>query len=216
MMRFNSIKHQQRGFTILELMIATTVLAVMLVLVSAMMIAIGNLYYKGVSQARIQADTRSIVDDLAQHLQLSDVPPRTEAHTLTIPGDSTHVIKAYCTDSTRYSYVLDKQIGTNSDQIRHVLWRDSIPSTGCDPADLTSANPSSGGTELISGNSRLTAFSISPNSPYTVDIEVVLGDTDLLSGSGINTTCKGGIGQQFCATSVLHTVVTQRITQSTN
>lgn len=207
---------QERGFTILELMIATTVLAVILVLVSAMMIGIGNLYYKGVNQARVQDTTRTVVDDLAQHLQLSDSGPRAETTAVTVGGVGGYTLKAYCVDNTRYSYVINKQIGTDvsKGQIPHVLWRDDVPASGCDPADLSQPVPSAGGTEMIVANSRLTAFSISIASPYTISIGVALGDTDLLNFNGINTTCQGSLGQQYCATANLTTVVVQRITNS--
>ncbi|MDB5165101.1 MAG: hypothetical protein JWL89_727 [Candidatus Saccharibacteria bacterium] len=222
---------QERGFTIIELMIATIVLATILVLVSAMMIGIGQLYYKGINQARVQDTTRSIVDDVSQHLQLSGKAPVPEAVDDTT-GDSTaivvapasaepgYTIKAWCIDSTRYTYVLNRQIGTGTDtngapQLSHVLWRDTISAGVCTPADLRNPGTlSSTGTELMIGNSRLTDLTIGITSPYTLSVGVALGDIDLLNLNHADSTCKSDAGQQFCATSGLKTVVVRRITSS--
>jgi hypothetical protein len=79
------------------------------------------------------------------------------------------------------------------------------------------ANPESGvsagtnGTELIAPNSRLTAFTISATSPFTVSIGMAYGTTSVLNLKGLNTTCKDGGGDDFCATASLSTTVVQRI-----
>jgi len=225
----------QKAFTIVELMIATAVLSTILLLVTAMMMSIGNLYYKGVNQARVQDATRSITDDVSQHLQLSDNVPLAA---VSLDGQ-THV---YCIGNTRYTYVLDKQIGTQAGQSPHVLWRDDNPVPGSCSATVGFLNsPPSGlnGSELISPNSRLTAFSISAGSPYSVSVGIAYGDNDQLCDNGsagdcnfsgvsphMNQIisgaispagliiCKGTTGQQFCSTSNLTTTVVQRITSN--
>ena len=193
----------QKAFTIVELMIATTILSTILILVTVMMVGIGNLFYKGVNQARVQDDVRTISDDVSQHLQLSDSPPLAS-----VSGDGTGV---YCIGDTRYTYVLNQQIGSANP---HVLWRDSNPTPGsCAATDgfLNNTTPSPDGTELIAPNSRLTYFNISLSSPYTISIGVAYGDDDLLNLAGLNTTCKGSIGDEFCSTATLTTTVVQRI-----
>ena len=57
---------KQAGFTIVELMIATAILSTILLLVTTMMINIGNLYYKGVNQARVQDGVRTLADDVGE------------------------------------------------------------------------------------------------------------------------------------------------------
>jgi len=202
----------ERGFTIIELMIATSILSTILVLTTAMMINIGNLYYKGVSQSRIQQNARSITEDISQHLELNGGNVIS-----TGPGSST-APQAYCIGTVRYNYILGRQIGSDAskNQVAHVLWRDNVPSGDCSAltlAQLNSSTPTDGGTELILSNSRLTAFTITPlTTPYTLSIGVAYGDSDLLTGSGLNTLCQGGIGQQFCATAHLTVTVAQRLT----
>jgi prepilin-type N-terminal cleavage/methylation domain-containing protein len=223
-MRYQQRRLSQTGFTIIELMIATAVLSTILLLATVIMISIGNLYYKGINQARVQDDVHSIADEVSQRLQLSSTvtPIR-----VTSPDGKT---VAYCIGDKRYVFIIGEQIGTGMDtdgtthQSQHVLWRDKP--TGC-PAITTNnwldtPTPSPSGTELIAPNSRLTSFCISGSvagscipdtSPYTVSIGVAYGAIDLLNNPGnISATCKGNTGDQFCATASLTTAVAQRLT----
>src|SRR5689334_11132650 len=120
---------RQKGFTIIELMIATAILSTILLLVTVLMINIGNLYYKGINQARVQDNVRSISDEVAQHLQLGDSFSQAS-------GDNSE--QAYCVGTVRYTYVIGVQIGkpapgASAPAYQHVLWRDDNPSPGsCD------------------------------------------------------------------------------------
>jgi prepilin-type N-terminal cleavage/methylation domain-containing protein len=227
-MRLHLTKSNNRGFTIIELMIATTVLSVILLLVTVMMISIGNLFYKGVNQARVQDDVRNITDEISQHLQLSATTP--------LPGTdiANPNIGVYCVGDTRYSYAknvqIGHQLGGSGLSYSHVLWRD-LPSGGCvatQGANLQNPNLR-GGAELIAPNSRLTDFSISIASPYTISVSVAYGDDDLLCDTGtpgdcsstVQSThllspvgqinCKSTSGDQFCATASLTTTVSNRL-----
>lgn len=224
------LRNDNKGFTIIELMIATAVVSTMLVVVTVLMVSIGNLYYKGVNQSRVQQSVRDVTNDLSQQLELNDsfsVPP-----TSTPPNP----IQAYCIGLLRYTYITGVQIGHPADSdmggptYYHVLWRDDNPTPGsCAPADLTDQNlasdgTSTDGTELVSPNSTLTAFCIGKlsgstctsdtSSPYTISVGVAYGDHDLLNLNGINSTCKGGTGDQFCSTASLTTVAVQRLTDN--
>jgi len=231
-------KRSQKGFTIIELMIATSVLSVILLLVTSMIIGIGTLFYKGINQSRIQDAVRTTTDQLSKQLQLAGVQPSHGVDS----GDPN--VNVYCAGDTRYTFILNTPIGGQVDSniptsptgpnYAHVLWRDNI--TGCDDktgADLKNANPNhadgaTNGSELVTPNSRLTAFCIGTiqtngttttcnyarenlTSPYSVSIGMVYGADDLLNLAGINTTCKGVTGDQFCATASLTTTVVSRL-----
>lgn len=216
MNRSNKHRRKQQGFTIIELMIATTVLSVILVMVTFVMISIGKLYYKGISQAKAQQTARSIVEDVSDRLELNDKNPYDPPPTHP-PTDATLTFQAYCVGETRYSYILNRQIGSDAaTQIRHVLWRDKTPASGCVPADLTLANPTSdpsdtSGTELMTDRGQLAAFSVSGTSPYQIEVLVALGEDDTLDKAGSNTQCKNQANNEFCATSRLITSVTKRL-----
>lgn len=204
------MNRQQRGFTIIELMIATTVVSVILLLVSIMMVNIGNLYYKGISQARVQDNARSITDELAQHLELSD------GGKYSLPNGS---IQAYCIDNVRYTFIIGVQIGSGASQSPHVLWRDTNPTPGSCPTPtstfLNSPPPGNNGVELIGPRSRLAAFSITRpvlNGPYVIVVDVAYGENDLLvTPAGGTLRCKGAASDSFCAVANLTTDVVQRL-----
>jgi len=219
-------KNKHGGFTIVELMIATAILSIILTLVTVMMIRIGDLYYKGISQTIVQDNVRTITDDVSQHLQLNDQSPTTATSGST---------QAYCINTTRYTYVLNNQIGTNG--YIHILWRDTIPNNqSCTTANLAASNPSkrthgTNGTELLANESMLTYFCIDGedssgnpesgctpgNSPFNVSVAIAYGNAlltsspPLLSGSGLSAACNGQTGDQYCATAHLTTTVAQRI-----
>jgi prepilin-type N-terminal cleavage/methylation domain-containing protein len=149
------MRRSEDGFTIIELIIATAVLSIMLVLVTVLMINIGNLYYKGINQSRVQDSVRNITDSIGDQLKLSDKVPQqatssTDGHT-----------HAYCIGDKRYTYVLGVQIGhggldatghETNPAYKHVLWQDTNPSPGTcfidatnspKPVDLTQTSASS-------------------------------------------------------------------------
>lgn len=221
-------KHGQKGFTIIELMIATSVLSTLLLLVTVVMTGIGNLYYKGIAQARVQDDTRGAIDEISQQLQLNGQSLATA--TWAAKGED-----AYCIGSVRYTYVLNAELDHTTPHgtitYKHVLWRDTNPTPGScsinplytsSPVDLTLNTPSSGGTELIGANVRLTTFCIgsftapstcnhATSSPFPLTVSTAYGADDLLNLNGYDTTCKGTIGEQFCSTARLKTTAVQRL-----
>lgn len=215
------LRRNQQGFTIIELMVATSVMSVMLVMVTFIMINIGNLYYKGINQSRIQTAARNLSDDLKQHLQLSD-GLRTGADPAQ-PG-----VQAICIGDTRYTYILNRQVDGSS----HALWRDRNTTPGsCTFAALPNmgaATPSPGGVELIPARSRLVEFSVTGSSPYNISIGMAYGDDNVLCNSSVggdcaletdstelhnpgHILCKGRQGTAFCATSYLQSTVVKRL-----
>lgn len=201
--------HNQQGFTVLELMIATTVVSVVLLMVSVMMINIGNLYYKGITQSKVQDNIRSITDDVAQRISLSSATPKW----LNSADGSLHAV---CIGDTRYTYILGMQINKNpsSSQTRHALWRDTIAAGSCPTPDdqnlvlmpenninsdalIGGSAPASGqiyqgtnGSELLSPNARLSNFEVRGlgplnTAPYQIVVNIAYGDDDLLCGPSI-------------------------------
>jgi prepilin-type N-terminal cleavage/methylation domain-containing protein len=219
------IHQKERGFTIVELLIATAVLSTILVLTTVIMINIGNLYYKGINQARVQDAVRNVSDGLTQNLSLDDANAIYASKNITFHGNS-YKTEAYCIGTTRYTFIKGVQIGDNwtstQPQVPHVMWRDNVTSGSCGTADITSPGLS-GGSELMPPNSSLAEFCItgtgssncqSGASPYTVQIALAYGDNDLLIPSpplGMNVHCKGSTGDQYCAVATSQTTVVKRL-----
>lgn len=218
------------GFTILELIIATTVFGLMLLVATTGMIQIGRAYYKGTIVAKTQEGTRGVVEDITKTIQfggnVSIVTDQTPPIVLA-SGLSSH---ATCIGNQRYTYVVGQRIDPKT-SAKHALWFD-VKKEGalCSPVDLDNANPSysggaNGGTvdttktsvqrELLSKGMRLAKFSIvdQGTSGATVTVKVIYGEDDLLlDKTDPNANCvSSSIGGQFCAFSELTTFVTKRL-----
>ena len=122
------------GFTIVELMIALSVLSVILVMATVILIQIGSLYSKGVNAANLQNTSRNIVADVSAALQFSGntpvsctvngtgtscdaTPPAGASYTdpqLYTTGGVSVSVHAFCVGTIRYSYVLDSEQGTDN------------------------------------------------------------------------------------------------------
>ncbi len=200
-----------KGFTLVELMIAITVFSVLLLLAGASMTQISRLYYKGVIVSKTQNVSRSIIDDISRTVQFSSVSA--------VAGDNlAPTYKSACIGNTRYTYVINKQIKTEND---HALWKDKVSSSGaCPPLDLSDNTvlESSNGTELLEPGMRLKEFSISTTSGtdiVDITVSVIYGDDDLVKFNDSAKTqpisCKGDVtGSQWCALSSLSTQVFSR------
>lgn len=206
-----------RGFTIIELMIATSVFAVVLLLITSGMLEVGRMFYKGITNTNTQEVARIILEDISQAVQFSgeSVTPTSAARP-----------NRFCVGSRRYTFNTNVMLTPSS----HVLLVDKFATTCNDstpPNDMSS--PVAGSRELMALNMRLADISIQcvgsadplcPSNTYEIKVRVVSGEDDLLEndlredGSTItNGRCRQDIraGTQFCSVSELKTTVTRRI-----
>jgi len=204
-MKLTNLNHQRKGFTILELLIAMGVFSFVLLLVTVVIIGIGNLYSKGINLSRTQDAVRNIVGDISQNLSYTSSNPIT---------DSSGDVTAICVGDVRYTYVLDHRIGDN-DGYLHIFWKDKLVTYGsCSVADLKIPNPSNStggvvgsGTELMPSNTRLYKFTYTTSSPYRIRVTLAYGQ---ISSSPLGQ-CLGNTANQYCAVSTLTTTVVKRL-----
>ncbi len=222
----------QRGFTIIELLIATLVFALVLVLITVSILSFTKSYYRGINESATQTVARTITEGIAQAIQFSGNAVNPQI----IPNPNGS--NGFCIGNQRYSYLLYWQLtdGTPDpaqNQSKHALVVDASSScTGSKAQDMR--NGGVVGTELLSPRMRLAKLSIVQQGDPTVwrvTVRVVFGDNDLLCSPSVvgdcsnpNTTspidkqdlsCKVAFaGSQYCAVSELSTVVKKRITAS--
>lgn len=208
-------KNTQKGFTIIELMIATSVFGIVLVIAASGIVTIGRMYYKGITSSRTQEATRSVIETISSTLQLSDASS-------TSTGGGFPGAQSICFGQDRYTYIINSQV---TDPSVIGLRYDVRPNLNdCSPL-------ASGGSELLRENTRLLDFRVSLVTPgtYRINVKIAYGDNDLIStydnnGSPIGgsghpnetesraASCKPGItGSSFCAVSELETVVNNRV-----
>lgn len=213
------------GFTIIELMIALSILSLVLLLSTIGIVQIGKLYSKGMIQVNTQNAARNIMNNIASQIQLSGVVPQFMAPS--IPSSS----GAVCIGSKRYSFMVNHQL--TKAPTDHALWLDvmngsstCLPitalslTTSATPADSLNTSSPNNGSELLSTNMRLTDLDItSANGFYTITVSLAYGDDDLISytpRSGATpavTTCKGGPGSEYCAIATLTQTIAPRMAE---
>ena len=213
------IQRNQHGFTILELMIATMVFSVILLLVTTGIINIGKTYYKGALQARTQDTARNIIDEISRGIQFSgvDALQTTPLNVVATPYPVAGGKYGLCVNDIRYAYVLDKQLATvnSGDKVTKTLISYNGSCSGTPPLVENVATVT--GKELLGLGMRLTALEVKSigTNTFSVTVEVASGDRDLfdppfISGN-ISASCKSGAGKEFCAISRLSTIVQKRV-----
>lgn len=224
-----------KGFTIIELMIATAVFAIILIVVVTGVLQFTRQYYKGVIQTNTQNTARAIADDVTRAIQFGG-----KGSVLQLPSSPGSQDGGYCVGpSKEYNFTLNTQIsGSIKDGL--VSW----PGISCSSASPVLRPGSSGFTlpanarELLGDNMRLVKFTITSvgGDLYDVSIRVAYGADDLLCSpkniapnnpGGCNPTAPGGsptvfgtkndlicrdvAGNQFCAVAQLDTTVQKRV-----
>ncbi len=226
----NKLHHKQNGFTIVELMIAISVLSVILLMVSVGIIQISKNYYKNIIYASTQQTARAIMEDVSQSVEFGSFTGL-GAGSIDKSGTygSGYVVKSLCIGPVRYSYVIPYQqsatapTSTATGVSQHVLWKDTN-ATSCTPLDTGSStpdpSPGATGSELLGDKMRLTKFSITQapgDNLYTISVTIMYGDNDLIDETNANPAkwvCKSTanlFSAAFCAKSELTTVVGKRL-----
>lgn len=211
-----------KGFTIVELLVATSVFSVVLMICTTALLQISRTFQKGVTVTNTQEVARSVIDEISDAIAYSagDIQP------LTVNNGS----KGYCLGNLRYSYL--PGIMLNEASTTHAFVVDRLDELGvplqCSSTvqalDLSTNPLPNNPRELLAPRMRVVKFSITNQGGtgrlYSVNIKLVTGAFDLLTPSlasettpaGSDVKC-GGIltGSQYCSTVELTTVVQKRL-----
>lgn len=199
--------NNEGGFTLIELMIAGTVFSVILIIVSTGIIQVSKSFYKGVTMAKTQEVSRTILDDVSRAIQYNNGAVEQ------IRDNDNGAVSGYCIGDRRYSYSLfTKHTDTN-----HVLMVDQVSACNGDSQAQVINGGSPLGKELMAANMRLLKLEITPTPGvaglWSVKVKVAHGEDDMLvDPSDANTQCNAALGgSQFCAVSELSTTVSKRL-----
>jgi prepilin-type N-terminal cleavage/methylation domain-containing protein len=96
-------KTNNKGFTIIELLIATVTFSVILLIITGAIIQFSKVYYKGVVSSRTQEAARSVVDEVSKAAQFS---PDFKEDTNAAGG------LAWCFGNKRFSFAKDTVLTT--------------------------------------------------------------------------------------------------------
>ena len=219
-------RSKQKGFTIVELLIATTVFSIIMLTALTGFLEIGRLFYKGVSATNTQTIANQVSQDILGNF--------TTAGNVSGPN-SGNGYTYYCIGNTRYTYDIGYEVsssaspnhaapaggngssGGNFGLLRDVMpgssacgapCNDQVP-TSCPTSTVKFNNP----TELLGDKMRIDAFSVQPGSStpnfYNLSIVIAYGDDDRLAYTTPNDPstvyCAGNSSNQFCAVSQITT-----------
>jgi len=190
----NVIK-DNKGFTILELLISTTVFSVILLLCTFGLVQVGRNYYRGATITRTQNVARSVMNTLTQSIQFSGSDA---VGTLPSAGTPPAPSGTFCIGSLGYTYKLDTKVGDTSADY-------ALKTSKC----VNGSPSTTKQTEQLGKGMSLRTFTIVKSGDYyTITLLIANANPDLLNADGL---CKGGAGSQFCATSSLKTTVHRRL-----
>ncbi len=215
----NELKSES-GFTILELMIASAVFAVILLVVAVGVISITDSYYKGIVGSQTQSTTRAIMSEISESIEFGS--------NIQINNAGSNNIGWLCIDNATYIYQLGQEVidqPISQDQGYHGLVVNE--SSGTCPTSLSSfpydssALPANS-RELLNQYMRLASFSVTNSGNlYTIHLRIIYGDDSVLNPTptgntvwatqGSSENCIGAAGTQFCGVSDLETTVEQRL-----
>lgn len=207
----------QHGFTVVELMIATLVFSVILLLLTSAMIRLGRMYYKGLASTKVQEVSRSVIEDISQSIQFAGGDVFATAANGSVQG--------YCVGTRRYSFV-PYQAYTAAGE--HKLLSGTVPQgcvKGVTAARDMTTTLSGDEQELLGEDMRVVNLKIEnslTSGLYKVTVRIAYGKDDVLcspTGSGCapdvnhdNLVCRSGSkASQFCAVSEVTATVQRRV-----
>lgn len=197
----------QDGFTLLELLIATTVFSVILLLCTYGMVQVGNTFYKGSTLVRTQNANRKAMDTISQALQYGGNDVRTN-----LGGGTGTIVDAatgsgvFCTGNLRFRFVKNEPVRTG--QIALV-----VDNEGAACSSYNNANTNDD-KELLGDNMRITRLEIVESSgSYRIHLAIGYGDKSVSEDVIDPATglCRANTSSQFCATSEFNTTVIRRV-----
>lgn len=217
---------QEKGFTIIELLISMSFVSVLLIVIVMTVIQVGNIYNKGLTMSSVEQAGQVISNDVRQ--TLSESEPFSVATAFRIqryPGSAQDSPDGgrLCTGVYSYIWNFGKSLktpintytpvaGASTDQIRFIRVRDS---GGQYCADVQKTINESDATELLgssSGNLAIQDFQISQlasdaaigQALYRIVLEIGTDNQDSLTQlDSVDTSCKPPSDntslQEFCA-----------------
>jgi prepilin-type N-terminal cleavage/methylation domain-containing protein len=229
------------GFTIMELMIAVTIFSLLLLLSTEVLIGIAKIYDKGVNMSNTQDVARNIIQSLSSSLQYSGQQVEYSNANYFINGQPVNIeaicigdtrysyLTGFPGTGTTWRHFLWKDIMANPGTCWPLdIVNDATPSCDNFAADICSNSVAGSGGEMLGSNMHLAYLSVEPATSgsgsqlYKIGVGIAYGLEDLFiantpnsppayNSSIHNYMCNSGSGQQFCTTSNLYTLASERI-----
>lgn len=215
----------QSGFTIVELMIATAVFSVILLIITAGVLAFSKQYMHGQTYSNLQFTARQVSSQVGQDIQFGNGVSTVPANTFTTAGTTT-TVGCYQIGASVYLYHIGRLVEDNKHGLVMVPNQSAtgacnsfIPLSNGRLESALNSNP--GARELLSQGQRLLQFSIIDGTgagAHVVEIKIASGDDDLFTpditptfNAWQDVKCKPTDGREYCAITSLKTTALERI-----
>ncbi len=205
-------RERSEGFTIAELLIATTIFSMILLVILASFMQVGRMFYKGISVNNTNDATRNLVDVVAANVRQGSDPKDIKTDTANGPNGPQY----FCVGSHRYTARTGVKVGAdqiaspNATTIVAGVIEDNIPACAA-PSAVSGANA----RQLLGPDMQLNSINFNCNNSgnCTIQAHVVFygADDSVLTPSANDPTaqCSGNLlSSQFCAVSDISTNVT--------
>ncbi|MBI2007831.1 prepilin-type N-terminal cleavage/methylation domain-containing protein [Candidatus Saccharibacteria bacterium] len=210
-------RQKNHGFTVMELMIATTIFSILLLLSLAGFLQIGQLFYKGVNITRTSDTGKQAISSIKDDISFdtgTTVITRQGPYpiSVTIPSGTTTYSRYYfCAGPNRYSFVQGRLL--NSEEAAQELksatssfnWykfgllKEKLTVNGCPNPFTGTPIVAANTTELLGDKMRLSNLTIQPvlGSLYTLNVHIAYGIDEVLTSPPTSTTVKCQSGANF-------------------
>lgn len=208
----------QTGFTIIELMLAMSFVAMLLLAIAMVTIQIGHIYTKGITLREVNQAGRQLSDELQRSIAASgpiNILPGSGSHLIDQSGEGGRLCVGNYTYVWNYGKALTSATGgpnvydTGTTPIRFVKVADTGASLCADPSKkIVQANATelldSGDRELVLHTFQMTpqvSDAISGQAMYAINLTLGTNDQEeLMTG---DQSCKPPVdskgGQDYCA-----------------
>lgn len=211
------MRTDNRGFTIVELMIAATIFSVVLVVVASVTTQMAEQFNRGINKAKTQNVVREVSEEIANNIKFS-------ASAIPDQPSTNGRISAWCIADRLYAFRTDRLVRNVNDDGGMLR----IGECGLPPGALT-AGPDR--PQLLGMGMRVVNLAITPvddqRRVWQVTLRVALGEDDMLcsptgapnecTSPGVGTltntdlVCKPLAGSQFCAVAEHSIIVARRL-----
>ena len=223
-----SSKHQQAGFTLVELMVATVMFAVVLIIILASFLQVGRMYYKGISYSNTQEAARRVSGDLSNDVRFNSsnnyqyVGAIVGGHQQ-VAGTNTYY---FCVGQHRYVYTLFEKVTAANISNPLAGIQQTTHNSGCPPPTGDDAEAGTDMRQLLGVDMQLNRLSfVCANDICNIGMHIIFYGADSLvftspSDPGLtpqqalrasDARCTGAlVSSQFCAAVDLNTTVLAR------
>ena len=199
MYKSQKIKIDEKGFTVIELMIATLIFSVILVAITAGVMNFTKAYYRSTFDSMTQNSVRNITEAVTKAVQFGKAPIVIPA----APGSN-----YFCAGGYMFVYTTNKSEMYTSGSTTTGFYMKPNLDAGCTYTPIAAGEKV---TQFLTDRMSVQYVKFEQTSQgANITVKIAYGDPTWLTTLGQNAQCTPGNGSQFCSVSAMTASATQR------